>query len=202
MFRKQSRVHFLLSQRDERERVSDQCFISFLRQNTDHGGGHGKSMSRRNGVAEEEPFPSQLRLHFLCEEEVPCWACSDLILGYEAFPSLASRRALNQQQWKANGGVRRAHTHTHACPDYWSGKHTHPHSRPNRKQCCLEQTSTSCVYWGLFAERAQSKSIMSCPLHHYHHHSRDITAHLLIATRPYLCLQPPANPKHLQQPPH
>ena len=40
------------------------------------------------GVAEEEPFPSQLRLHFLCGEEVPCWTRSDLILGCEELPSL------------------------------------------------------------------------------------------------------------------
>lgn len=33
------------------------------------------------GVAEEEPFPSQLHLHFLCGEEVPCWMHTDLILG-------------------------------------------------------------------------------------------------------------------------
>lgn len=38
------------------------------------------------GVAEEEPFPSQLRLHFLCGEEVPCRARSDLILGCEELP--------------------------------------------------------------------------------------------------------------------
>lgn len=31
-----------------RGRVSDRCFMSFLRQNTDHGGGRGKSRSGRN----------------------------------------------------------------------------------------------------------------------------------------------------------
>lgn len=39
------------------------------------------------GVAEEEPFPSQLRLHFLCGKEVPCWAQSDLIFGYKELSS-------------------------------------------------------------------------------------------------------------------
>lgn len=37
-------------------------------------------------TAEEEPFPSQLRLHFLCGEEVPGWAHGDLILGSERLP--------------------------------------------------------------------------------------------------------------------
>lgn len=151
------------------------------------------------GVAEEEPFPSQLRLHFLCEEEVTCWAHSDLILSYEALPSRRAAALWTGSNGRRMGRVRGAHTH--ACTDYWSGKHTHPYSRSNRKQCCLEQTSTSCVYWGPFTERAQSKSIMSRPPYHYHHHSRGITAHLLIATRTYLCLQPPPTPKHPQQSP-
>lgn len=41
------------------------------------------------GVAEEEeeePFPSQLRLLFLWEEEVPSWARSDLILSCKDLP--------------------------------------------------------------------------------------------------------------------
>lgn len=194
ILRKQSRLHFLLSQREERERVSDQCFISFLRQNTDHGGGHGKNRSKGNGggrgralsLSAGPPRPVRGGSPLLGAQ----WSHA-LLRGTSL---LASSGALNQEPWKANGGVRRAHTR--ARPDYWSGKHTYPHSWSDRKQCCLEQTSTSCVYWGLFTEMAQSKSIMCCPLHHCHHHSRDITAHLLIATPLYLCLQAPANHKH------
>lgn len=202
MLRKQSRLHFLLSQRERGKRVSDQCFISFLRQNTDHGGGHGKSRSRRNGGGRGRT------LSLSAGPPLPVWGGSPLLGTPWSHPLLrgasvlASNGALNQQPWKANGGVRHAYTHTHARPDYWSGKHTYPHSLSDRKQCCLEQTSTSCVYWGLFTEMAQSKSIMSCPVHHYHHHSRDITAHLLIATLPYLCLQLPANHKHSPHSPH
>ncbi len=47
----------------------------------------GRAGAGGSGVAEEEPFPSQLRLHFLCGEEVPCWAHSDLILSCGELPS-------------------------------------------------------------------------------------------------------------------
>lgn len=47
----------------------------------------GRAGAGGAGVAEEEPFPSQLHLHFLCGEEVPCWVHSDLIQACEALPS-------------------------------------------------------------------------------------------------------------------
>lgn len=46
----------------------------------------GRAGAEAVGVAEEEPFPSQLRLHFLCGEEVPCWTHRDLILGCKRLP--------------------------------------------------------------------------------------------------------------------
>lgn len=71
LLRKQSRPRFLLGQREREElgRASD----AFLRsrdqtQITEEDAGRAEV-----GVREEEPFPSQLRLHFLCWEEVPGW---------------------------------------------------------------------------------------------------------------------------------
>lgn len=46
----------------------------------------GRAGAGEDGVAEEEPFPSQLHLHFLCGEEVPSWAHGDLILSSERLP--------------------------------------------------------------------------------------------------------------------
>lgn len=52
----------------------------------------GRAETGGGGVmAEEEPFPSQLRLHFLCGEEVPGWAHGDLILGSERLPPVELR---------------------------------------------------------------------------------------------------------------
>lgn len=79
---KHNRLHFLLGQKKGRGSEREQCFMLFLRQNTDHRGGReGGAGLGGTGVAEEEPFPSQLHLHFLCGEEVPCWMHTDLILG-------------------------------------------------------------------------------------------------------------------------
>lgn len=82
---KQNGPHFLLGQRVERERA-----MRFSDPETKHGS--WRRMQEEKGregwgvMAEEEPFPSQLRLHFLCGEEVPGWAHGDLILGSETLP--------------------------------------------------------------------------------------------------------------------
>ena len=86
------------------------------------------------------------------------------------------------------------HTHTHACPDYHSGKHTHTHTAGPTGSTAARNKQALPVCTGARSQREPNQNPMSCPLHHYHHHSGDITAHLLIATRPYLCLQPPPLP--------
>ena len=51
-----------------------------------HGSWRRTQEELGGGVKEEDPFPSQLRLHFLCWEEVPGWAHGDLILSSERLP--------------------------------------------------------------------------------------------------------------------
>lgn len=46
---KHNRLHFLLGQRKGRGSEREQCFMLFLRQNTDHGGGQGRNRTWRNG---------------------------------------------------------------------------------------------------------------------------------------------------------
>lgn len=161
----------------------------------------GRAGAGAVGVAEEEPFPSQLHLHFLWVEEVPCWARSDLILGSEKLWNCSHRRQIRGQ-----------------------GLDTHPHTRTQTRLSWLSQWKTythphswlfptgSTAGWDKQAlpvcARAHSQSKanqtpMFCPLHHYRRHSADITAHLLIATRPYLCLSVCLHPKHpIQHHPH
>lgn len=85
------------------------------------------------------------------------------------------------------------HTHTHACPDYHSGKHTHTHTAGQTGNTAVWNKQALPVY-GAHSQSGPNQNLMSCVLHHYHHRSADITAHLLIATRPYLCLQSPLTP--------
>lgn len=148
------------------------------------------------GVAEEEPFPSQLRLHFLCGEEVPCWAHGDLTSVVRSFRPGEQRRF----EPAATGGELRnkARGLTHTCTKTYTRlswlsqwkTYTHPHSRLTGNSAAWNKKALP-VLTGARSQRGSNQNPMSCPLHHYHHHSGDITAHLLIATRPYLCLQPP-----------
>lgn len=142
----------------------------------------GRVGAEAAGVAEEEPFPSQLCLHFLCTEEVPRRTCSDLILAREGLPSwqvvLLWTRS-HERKTKERGA------RTHMPVLIIAVENTHPHNRPNRKQGCSEQTSTSCECWGPI-HRDPNQNPMFCLQNHYRHNSGDITTHLLIATRPYL----------------
>lgn len=90
----------------------------------------------------------------------------------------------------------RAHTHTHknthtslSWLSQWKTYILHPHSRLTGNSAAWNKQALP-VLTGARSQRGSNQNPMSCPLHHYHHHSGDITAHLLIATRPYLCLQP------------
>lgn len=71
LLREQRRPRFLLGQREKEElgRASD----AFLRSRDQTRIMEEDAGRAEVGVREEGPFPSQLRLHFLCWEEVPGW---------------------------------------------------------------------------------------------------------------------------------
>lgn len=124
----------------------------------DHEGGHGKNWSRSSGGGKGRA------LSLSAVPPLPVWGGGSPWLGAQwshdsnlwGASVLANGDALNRQPWEAKGGVRSMHTHMPVL--IIAVESTPPHSRPNRKQCSLEQTSTSCVCWGPFTKRPQSKS--------------------------------------------
>lgn len=155
---KHNRLHFLLGQKKGRGSECEQCFMLFLRQNTDHGGGRGRSRTWRNGGGRGRA------LSLSAAPPLPVWGGSPLLDAHwshsrlRGASALARSGSLNRQLKKENWEVRCMHAHIPLLiitVETLPPPHPRTHTQPVRQEIVLLGTNKHflCVLGPIHRER-------------------------------------------------